>query len=163
MSFQGFASYQIVVSSQYALWNLLILKWSPDNLLRFSSINRKFSCVSWKNWTVFILMHFNLNMLKSCTSTVTWPRLQCKRVLKHYFNRSQKYPHLIMFKMSNRLARVLLIVGTCTYIHVVAIFPWTWFTDLCIFSIPWYFIKLAICRVGKIHFLWLIFFFAELA
>lgn len=90
-----------------------------------------------------ILMHFNLNMLKSCTSTVTWPRLQCKHVFKHYFNRSQKYPHLIMFKMSNRLARLLSIVVACTYIHVVAIFSCTWLTDLCIFSIPWQHISLS--------------------
>lgn len=96
-----------------------------------------------KNLNCIILMHFNLNMLKSCTSTVTWPRLQCKHVLKHYFNRSQKYPHLIMFKMSNRLARLLSIVVACTYIHVVAIFSCIWLTDLCIFSIPWQHISLS--------------------
>lgn len=141
MSFQGFASYQIVVSLQYPLWNLLILKWLPDNLLRFSFINHIHACLEHLN--CIILMHFNLNMLKSCTSTVTWPRLQCKHVFKHYFNRSQKYPHLIMLKMNNRLARLLSIVVACTYIHVVAIFSCIWLTDLCIFSISWQHISLS--------------------
>lgn len=73
----------------------------------FMRVLKKFNCI-------IFLMHFNLNMLKSCTSTVTWPCLQCKHVFKHYFNRSQKDPHLIMFKMSNRLARLLSIVVACT-------------------------------------------------